>query len=88
MRDLEIRAEETFAIVSWSSRYQGVDNAFLSRLTGELTIRCAHRVEWKMYKGGGGRLKVTYKNGSNEAISARMRNDCLCILADTFQGAI
>ncbi len=88
MKDLEIRAEETFAIVSWSSRYQGVDNAFLSRLTGELTIRCAHRVEWKMYKGGGGRLKVTYKNGSNEAISARMRNDCLHILADTFQGAI
>lgn len=88
MKDLEIRAEETFAIVSWSSRYQGVDNAFLSRLTGELTIRCAYRVEWKMDKGGGGRLKVTYKNGSNEAISARMRNDCLRILADTFQGAI
>lgn len=88
MKDLEIRADTNSAVVSWSSRYQGVDNAFLRRLTGELTIRCAHRVEWKMYKGGGGRLKVTYKNGSNEAISARMRNDCLRIIADTFQGAI
>lgn len=88
MKDLEIRANDTSAIVSWSSRYQGVDNAFLSRLTGELTIRCAHRVEWKMDEGGGGHLKVIYKNGSNEAISARMRNDCLRIIADSFQGAI